>query len=56
MTYHYVWFIWSSAFLLPWVLLYALFPQHRGAMWWASVFMALFGFTEPKPQCYVVQT
>ena len=47
MTYHYVWLIWSSAFLLPWVLLFALFPQHRAAMWWASVFMAPFGLTEP---------
>ncbi len=47
MTYHYVWLVWSSAFLLPWVLLYALFPQHRVAMWWASVFMAPFGLTEP---------
>ena len=31
MTYHYVWLVWSSAFLLPWALLYALFPQHRSA-------------------------
>jgi Lycopene cyclase len=47
MTYHYVWLVWSSAFLLPWVLLYALFPQHRVGMLWASVFMAPFGLTEP---------
>ena len=47
MTFHYVWLVWSSAFLLPWVLLYALFPQHRVVMWWASVSMALFGLTEP---------
>ena len=47
MTHHYVWLVWSSAFLLPWALLYALFPQHRVAMWWASVFMAPFGLTEP---------
>ena len=47
MTYHYVWLGWSSAFLLPWILLYALFAQHRVAMWWASVFMAFFGLTEP---------
>jgi len=47
MAYHYVWFIWSSAFLLPWLLLYALFPQHRVEMWWSSVFMAPFGLTEP---------
>ena len=47
MSYHYVWLIWSSAFLLPWVLLYALFPQHRLAMWRASLVMAPFGLTEP---------
>jgi hypothetical protein len=47
MTYHYVWFIWSVAFLLPWVLLYALYPRHRAKMWWASVAMAPFGLTEP---------
>ena len=47
MTYHYVWLLWSSAFLLPWALLYASFPQHRTAMWRASVFMAAFGLTEP---------
>ncbi len=47
MTYHYVWLIWSSAFLLPWIVLYAAFPAHRRAMWWASVFMAPFGLTEP---------
>ncbi len=47
MAYHYVWLIWSSAFLLPWLLLYASFPQHRVAMWWTSVFMAPFGLTEP---------
>lgn len=47
MTYHYVWLVWSSAFLLPWVLLFALFPQHRVGMGWASASMALFGLTEP---------
>ena len=47
MTYHYVWLVWSSAFLPPWVLLYALFPRHRVAMWRASVFMLPFGLTEP---------
>jgi len=46
-TYHYVWLVWSSAFLAPWVLLYALFPRHRVVMWRASVLMAPFGLTEP---------
>ncbi len=47
MIYHYVWLVWSSAFLLPWVLLYRLFPQHRPVMWRASLFMLPFGLTEP---------
>jgi len=47
MTYHYVWMIWSSAFLLPWLLLYSLFGQHRAVMWWASLVMAVFGLTQP---------
>ncbi len=47
MAYHYVWLIWSSAFLLPWIVLYGAFPAHRRTMWWASIFMALFGLTEP---------
>ena len=47
MPYHYVWVIWASAFLLPWILLYALFPSHRVVMWRASVFMLPLGLTEP---------
>src|SRR3972149_5501628 len=29
MPYHYVWLIWSSAFLLPWIVLYGALPAHR---------------------------
>ena len=29
MTYHYVWFAWSSAFLLPWLALYVANPRLR---------------------------
>lgn len=48
MKYHYVWLMWSSAFLVPWIILYfASIQQHRVQMWWASVFMAPFGLTEP---------
>lgn len=47
MTYHYVWLVWSSAFLLPWILLYSAFPRHREPMLWSSVLMAPFGLTEP---------
>ena len=44
---HYVWFFWSTAFLVPWLILFLNFPQHRKVMWWASVFTAPFGLTEP---------
>jgi hypothetical protein len=43
----YVWLIWSSAFLLPWLLLYALFPNYRRVMLWSSALTMPFGLTEP---------
>lgn len=43
----YVWLLWSSAFLGPWLVVYAGFPRHRKAMLWASLFTAPFGLTEP---------
>ena len=43
----YVWLVWSSAFLVPWALLYWRFPEYRREMIWASVFTAPFGLTEP---------
>lgn len=43
----YVWLVWASAFLVPWVLLYWRFPVHRRAMRWASLFTMPFGLTEP---------
>jgi len=43
----YVWLIWSSLLLLPWVVLFIVFKEHRRAMLWASVFTTPFGLTEP---------
>jgi hypothetical protein len=43
----YVWFVWSSMFLLPWLILFLAFPRYRKAMLWASVLTAPFGLTEP---------
>lgn len=43
----YVWLVWSSAFLVPWLALYLAYPRHRRAMVLASVFTAPFGLTEP---------
>ncbi len=43
----YVWLIWASAFLIPWIVIYLLLPQHRKAMRWASLFTMPFGLTEP---------
>ncbi len=47
MEHHYVWLIWSSAFLAPWIALYLLNPQLRTVMWRTSAVTALFGVTEP---------
>lgn len=48
MKYHYVWLIWSLAFLVPWTLLYLFCnKQLKAQMWWSSVYMALFALTEP---------
>ncbi len=43
----YVWLIWASAFLVPWIIIYISYPQHRRAMIWASIFTTPFGLTEP---------
>lgn len=43
----YIWLIWALAFLIPWGLLYAVFPAQRRVMWWSSSLTALFGLTEP---------
>jgi phosphotransferase system glucose/maltose/N-acetylglucosamine-specific IIC component len=43
----YVWLVWSSGFLVPWLAAYAAFPQQRKAIILASVFTAPFGLTEP---------
>ncbi|MFQ5689986.1 MAG: lycopene cyclase domain-containing protein [Gemmatimonadota bacterium] len=42
-----VWLLWSSAFLLPWAVLYWRFPEHRREMARMSLFTAPFGLTEP---------
>ena len=47
MNYHYVWLVWSSAFLVPWIVLYLGNPRSRGVMWRSSAGTALFGLTEP---------
>ena len=47
MTYHYVWLTWSSAFLLPWLALYATQPRLRSMMWRVSIATAVFALTEP---------
>jgi hypothetical protein len=43
----YVWLVWSSAFLVPWLVAYVAFPRHRKAMMWASLITAPLGLTEP---------
>ncbi len=43
----YVWLAWSSFFLVPWLVAFAVFPNHRKAMIWASLLTTPFGLTEP---------
>ncbi|PJC04483.1 MAG: hypothetical protein CO070_04130 [Gallionellales bacterium CG_4_9_14_0_8_um_filter_55_61] len=43
----YIWLIWALGFLVPWIVLYALFPAQRKVMRWSSSLTALFGLTEP---------
>lgn len=47
MRYHYVWLIWSSAFLVPWIVLFLANPRLRTVMWCTSAATALLGLTEP---------
>lgn len=43
----YIWLIWSLGFLIPWLILFVIYPVHRKAMIWASLFTIPFGLTEP---------
>lgn len=43
----YVWLVWSSAFLAPWLAAFLSFPRHRKTMLWASLFTTPLGLTEP---------
>jgi hypothetical protein len=45
-SYHYVWLIWASVFLLPWTVLFFARPAIRRRMLWASALTAPFGLTE----------
>ena len=45
--FHFVWLIWSAAFLLPWLALFATRPHLRRRMVWASVLTTPLGLTEP---------
>ena len=47
MNYHYVWLIWSSAFLVPWTILFMLNPGYRPVIWRTSCWTALLGISEP---------
>ena len=44
---HYIWFFWASAFLLPWIAVFGLFPAFRREILWASLVTAPMGLTEP---------
>ena len=44
---HYVWLIWSCAFLVPWLGLFLWLPRYRSIMVWSSTATMPFGLTEP---------
>ena len=44
---HYVWLVWSSAFLVPWLALFLSFRRDRKVMMWASALTMPLGLTEP---------
>ena len=44
--FRYVWLIWASAFLLPWTVVFVVWPSVRRPMGWASALTAPFGLTE----------
>ena len=44
--FRYVWLIWASAFLLPWTVVFVVWPSLRRPMLWASALTAPFGLTE----------
>ena len=45
--YHFVWLLWSAAFLVPWAALYAAAPGLRRHMLRVSAATSLLGLTEP---------
>ena len=47
MPFHYVWLFWSTAFLIPWAILFVVRRSTRRAMRQASLATSLFGLTEP---------
>ena len=47
MDHQYIWFIWSSTLLLPWLALYVRFPAQRAVQLPASLATMPFGLTEP---------
>jgi hypothetical protein len=47
MKYHYVWLLWSSAFLVPWFALYIAARAFRREMLAVSLGTSLLGLTEP---------
>jgi len=44
---HYVWLVWSAAFLLPWAWIYLANRNHRKVILRTSLATSLFGLTEP---------
>ncbi len=43
----YVWLVWSISFLIPWFMIYLLYPKVRQQMFKGSIYTAPFSLTEP---------
>jgi len=45
--FQYVWLVWALLFLIPWIVLFIVFPTRRKTMWRISLATTPFGLTEP---------
>jgi hypothetical protein len=45
--YHYVWLLWASGFLCPWIVFFLAMPDYRNVMWRTSLATSILGATEP---------
>jgi hypothetical protein len=47
MKHHFVWLVWATTFMIPWLVLYLANRALRTIIWRVSLITMFFGFTEP---------